>query len=59
MLWVNKDVEAEQVPVDSPDITAAIIRLPDLHIETRNGCALFLRHPAAKNSSPRKPKIAC
>jgi exonuclease III len=29
MLWVNKDVEAEQVPVDSPDITAAIIRLPD------------------------------
>lgn len=29
MLWVNKDVEAEQVPVDSPDITTAIIRLPD------------------------------
>ena len=29
MLWVNKDVEAEQVPVDSPDMTAAIIRLPD------------------------------
>jgi exonuclease III len=28
MLWVNKDVEAEQVPIDSPDITAAIIRLP-------------------------------
>ena len=28
MLWVNKDVEAEQVPIESPDITAAIIRLP-------------------------------
>jgi ribonuclease HI/exonuclease III len=29
MLWVNKDVEAEQVPVQSPDITAAVVRLPD------------------------------
>jgi hypothetical protein len=29
MLWVNKEVEAEQVPVDSPDVTAAVIRLPD------------------------------
>ncbi|RKL00430.1 hypothetical protein BFJ70_g17447, partial [Fusarium oxysporum] len=29
MLWVNKDVEAEQVPVESPDVTAAVIRLPD------------------------------
>jgi len=29
MLWVNKDVEAEQISVDSPDTTAAIIRLPD------------------------------
>jgi hypothetical protein len=29
MLWINKDVEAEQVPVNSPDITAAVIRLPD------------------------------
>lgn len=28
MLWVNKDVEAEQVPVESPDVTAAIIWLP-------------------------------
>jgi hypothetical protein len=28
MLWVNKDVETEQVPIESPDITAAIIRLP-------------------------------
>ena len=29
MLWVNKEVEAEQVPIQSPDITAAVIRLPD------------------------------
>ncbi|EAQ90422.1 hypothetical protein CHGG_02357 [Chaetomium globosum CBS 148.51] len=28
MLWVNKDVEAEQVPIGSPDMTAAILRLP-------------------------------
>jgi exonuclease III len=28
MLWVNKDTEAEQVPIESPDITAAIVRLP-------------------------------
>ncbi|KFA55196.1 hypothetical protein S40293_09951 [Stachybotrys chartarum IBT 40293] len=27
MLWVNKDLEAEQVLTDSPDLTAAIIRL--------------------------------
>jgi ribonuclease HI len=29
MLWVRKDLEAEQVPIQSPDITAAVIRLPD------------------------------
>src|SRR5438046_1726492 len=29
MLWVNKDVEAKQVPIQSPDMTAAVIRLPD------------------------------
>jgi hypothetical protein len=29
MLWVKKEVEAEQVPVDSPDVTAAVVRLPD------------------------------
>ena len=28
MLWVNKDVEAEQIPIESPDMTAAILRLP-------------------------------
>ncbi|GKU15961.1 unnamed protein product, partial [Fusarium langsethiae] len=29
MLWVSKEVEAEQVPIDSPDVTAAVVRLPD------------------------------
>ncbi|KAJ5556668.1 hypothetical protein N7494_000583 [Penicillium frequentans] len=29
MLWVNKDVEAEQVTIESPDLTAAVIRLPE------------------------------
>ena len=29
MLWINKDVEAEQVTIPSPDMTAAIIRLPE------------------------------
>ena len=29
MLWVNKDAEAEQVPIQSPDMTAATVRLPD------------------------------
>lgn len=27
MLWVNKEVEAEQVRIESPDMTAAIVRL--------------------------------
>jgi exonuclease III len=29
LLWVNKELEAEQVPVLSPDITAAIIQTPN------------------------------
>ncbi len=29
MLWIREDVEAEQVPIESPDITVAILRLPD------------------------------
>jgi ribonuclease HI len=29
MLWVNKEVEAEQVRIETPDITAAVVRLPD------------------------------
>jgi len=29
MLWINKDMEAEQVAIQSPDMTAAVIRLPE------------------------------
>ncbi|RMZ89045.1 hypothetical protein DV736_g3719, partial [Chaetothyriales sp. CBS 134916] len=29
MLWINKEVEAEQVQIESPDMTAAVVRLPD------------------------------
>jgi hypothetical protein len=29
MLWIHKDIEAEQVPVQSADLTAARLRLPD------------------------------
>lgn len=29
LLWVSRDIEAEQLPIASPDITAAVIRLPD------------------------------
>lgn len=29
MLWFNKEVEAEQVRIEPPDMTAAVVRLPD------------------------------
>ena len=29
MLWIRKDIEAEQVPVPSADLTAVVLRLPD------------------------------
>lgn len=29
MLWVSKDVDAEQVPIESPDMAAAIVHLPE------------------------------
>jgi hypothetical protein len=29
MLWVNKDVEAEQIPIETADMTAVILRLPE------------------------------
>jgi hypothetical protein len=32
MLWIRRDIEAEQVPVQSPDLTAAVLRLPDRSI---------------------------
>lgn len=32
MLWVRKDLEAEQVPISSSDVTAALVRLPGRQI---------------------------
>ena len=32
MLWIRKDIEAEQVPVQSADLTAAALHLPDRSI---------------------------
>jgi hypothetical protein len=29
MLWINKEIEAEQVLIESPDLIAAVIRLPE------------------------------
>jgi hypothetical protein len=29
MLWIRKNLEAKQVPVQSSDLTAAVLRLPD------------------------------
>jgi hypothetical protein len=29
MLWVRKDLEAEQVPIESSDLTAVVLRLPE------------------------------
>jgi ribonuclease HI len=47
MLWVKKEVEAEQVLIESPDLTAAVIRLPErlifmasVYVEGGNASAL-------------------
>ncbi|KAJ5117317.1 hypothetical protein N7448_010949 [Penicillium atrosanguineum] len=47
MLWINRDVEAEQVPIESPDLTAAVVRLPErlifmasVYVEGRDTAAL-------------------
>ena len=32
MLWIRKDLEAEQIPIASPDLTAAVLRLPERQI---------------------------
>ena len=32
MLWIRKDLEAMQIAVESADITAAVLRLPDQSI---------------------------
>lgn len=29
MLWIRKDIDAEQIPIQSADITAVVLRLPD------------------------------
>ncbi|KNB18422.1 hypothetical protein FOXG_22229 [Fusarium oxysporum f. sp. lycopersici 4287] len=47
MLWIRRDLEAEQVPIPSPDLTGAIIRFPkrdvlvvSVYVEGRNEQAL-------------------
>lgn len=46
MFWIRKDIEAEQVPTQSPDLTAAVLRLPDqsvlvsVYVEGQNEEAL-------------------
>jgi hypothetical protein len=47
MLWINKEIEAEQVPIESLDLTAAVIRLPErlifmasVYVEGGNASAL-------------------
>ena len=32
MMWIRRDIEAEQVPVQSADLTAVVLRLPDRSI---------------------------
>src|ERR1700761_5781299 len=32
MLWINKEVEAEQIRIESPDMTAAILRLHERQV---------------------------
>jgi hypothetical protein len=47
MLWIRRDLEAEQVPIPSPDLTGAIVRFPErdvlvisVYVEGRNEQAL-------------------
>jgi hypothetical protein len=47
MLWVRSDIDAEQIPVPSADLTAAVLQLPDravmvvsVYVEGRNADAL-------------------
>ncbi|KYG40017.1 hypothetical protein M433DRAFT_538572 [Acidomyces richmondensis BFW] len=32
MLWIRRDIESEQLPICLPDITAALLQLPDRSI---------------------------
>jgi hypothetical protein len=43
MLWIRRELEAEQVPIPSPGLTGAIIRFPErdvlvvsVYVEGRN-----------------------
>jgi Endonuclease-reverse transcriptase len=47
MLWVRSDLDAEQLPVPSADLTAAVLQLPDrtvmvvsVYVEGQNAAAL-------------------
>jgi hypothetical protein len=32
MLWIRKDLDSEQIPIQSPDITAVLLHLTDRSI---------------------------
>ena len=51
MLWVNKDIEAEQVAIESPDLTAAVIRLP--------GRLIFMASVYVEGGKPSALDDAC
>jgi hypothetical protein len=60
MLWVRKDGEAEQVPVESPDLTAAVVRLPErlifiasVYVEGEDAQALRDTYSSLPGQSPR------
>lgn len=47
MLWIRKDIDAEQIPMDSADLTGVFLRLPDrdvimvsVYVEGRHAEAL-------------------
>jgi hypothetical protein len=59
MLWIQRDIEAEQVPVYSADLTAAKLRLPDrsvlvvsVYVEWNNTEALLDITPQATPANP-------
>lgn len=56
MLWVRRDIEAEQVPVPSADLTAAVLRLEDrdvmvvsVYVEGRDETALVVAMRQLRN----------
>jgi hypothetical protein len=69
MLWTQRDLEAEQVPIPSPDLTGAIIKFPErdvlvvsVYVEGRNEqglyvcmyvCIFFVRGAIGPEKSPR------